>query len=350
MHRGGAPPSAGSRRNAGIEGRTRARARRGRRDAARREGTHGGYAALFLPLVLLTDHCALAASTTVLGLSFHDGGPQQDWKMAHDDRGAVLRFFIVSTVALHWAYFLSDEYGGTQMESCKAARERNGGGSGGGWHGATGPLGMLVTLVGCQLGETVGMLALAGAVHTLNTYLALMLAATALAHLCPGNSTEDLSTREWRSCAVAALGFGCHPVAFALLNPNNKFALQHGLGVLCGTALVLRAITARLEAHWCWDNAHSAVSPGPLCSFASSLLLASSLVCPCHLVGTGRGSPRGGPRAAARSLLAWRGRNERMGLHRLLCGRRPGIRLCIACCRTPVRGGAVAWLQLRRRR
>ncbi len=174
-----------------------------------------------------------------------------------DDRGAGLRFFVVSAVALYWAYSLSAEYGGTQLESCKQARVRNGGS---GWHGATGPLGMLVTLLGCQVGETVGVLALAGAVHTLNAYLAMMLAATALAHLCPGSTTEDLSTREWRSCAVAALVVGCHPVASALLSPNDPLARQHGVAVLCATALMLSALTARLEAHWRWDNAYSAVS------------------------------------------------------------------------------------------
>ncbi len=174
-----------------------------------------------------------------------------------EDRGAGLRFFIVSTVAFYWAYSLSAEYGGTQLESCKQDRVRNGGSS---WHGATGPLGMLVTLLSCRFGETVGVLALAGAMHTLNAYLAMMLAATALAHLCPGSATEDLSTREWRSCAVATLIFGCHPAVSALLSPNNPFARQHSLGVLFATASMLCALTSRLEAHWRWDNAYSAVS------------------------------------------------------------------------------------------
>lgn len=195
-----------------------------------------------------------------------------------EDRGAGLRLFVLSTVLLYWAYFLSAEhvYGPSkQLESCKVDRAAHGGSS---WNGATGPLGVLVTLLSCQIGETTGVLVLAGVIHAFNTYMALNLAATALAHLCPGSSTEDLSTREWRSCAVPALAFGCHPAVSALLSPSNPFARHHGLGVLFGTTLALNALTARLEAHWRWDNAYSVVSPAlaaAIPTFASCVWLSS---------------------------------------------------------------------------
>lgn len=173
------------------------------------------------------------------------------------DRGAVPRFVVPNLVAAVWVSCLFAEYGDSQLPSCKVGPSQRGSS----WHGTSGPLGLLVSLVGCQLGGTAGLLALGGAVHVINTYLAMMLAATALAHLCPGRTTEDLSTREWRSCALAALPFGCHRAAGALLNPENQFSRQHGTGVLLGTMLALCALTARLEAHWRWDNAYSAVSP-----------------------------------------------------------------------------------------
>lgn len=191
-----------------------------------------------------------------------------------DDRGTGLRIFVVNAVALYWAYSLASAYSGEQLESCQL--DRGARSSGSNWHGATGPLGMLVTMLTCQLGETVGVLALGGVLHTLNVYLALMLGATALAQLCPGNSTEDMSTREWRSCGLAAMVFGCHPAASVLLGPNISFTRQHGLGVLLGTTLALKSLAYRLEAHWRWDNAYSAVSPVSCCILSTEVAHALS--------------------------------------------------------------------------
>lgn len=171
------------------------------------------------------------------------------------DLGAVPRFFAVNLTFVVWVSLLLNRYADGELPSCKAPGRGGGGAS---WFGATGPLGMLATLLGCKFGGPAGLLALCGAAHVLNTYLALMLAATALANLSPGRTADDMSSREWRCCAGGAMLFGCHPSASLLLDPHSAFSQQHALGVLLGTTLALCSLAARLEAHWRWDNAYSA--------------------------------------------------------------------------------------------
>ena len=80
--------------------------------------------------------------------------------------------------------------------------------------------------------------------------------------LADGDTLQPLA---WLLCFGTLISWGassgCHRAAGALLNPENQFSRQHGTGVLLGTMLALCALTARLEAHWRWDNAYSAVSP-----------------------------------------------------------------------------------------
>ena len=72
--------------------------------------------------------------------------------------------------------------------------------------------------------------------------------------LCPGRAAAELTARERRSCAAAALLAGIHPAAGVPVGAASALARHHGLGVLCGACGALLALRCRLDAHAAWLN------------------------------------------------------------------------------------------------